>query len=370
MNTTNLLLRDYLCAECGGILVEYYDGRELRVGCGRNHAHKGHRKADYKVEHLLAMRATAIERGMSTSGIDALIQEYQIKKQEEGMTTETSLRRYEGQTNLTEKEATHILETCWPNAPRQEVVKAALLCKSYGLNPLMKHVFLIPFKRQDGTDWVTVMGIKATRLLASRRKPYTYLDGPRVMTDDEQKTIFGKIDFDRIWAICKVGDLQGSQAPGYGFWPKSGNPYGMDKGNSPENMAFIRAERSALDRLLPGEMPDVEVVDERYQQNGQPVITEKVDKTPIVTPSFLSAPDAESPDNSERTHIEQELLGILQHKQPDGFGWLDLTALKFIGIPDFTVLPTVSTDTLKLTLAKAKALLAESHIGKAGKLFP
>jgi hypothetical protein len=80
--------------------------------------------------------------------------------------------------------------------------------------------------------------------------------------------------------------------------------------------------------------------------------------------------EVDTPDNSERTHIEQELLGILQRKQPDGFGWLDLTALKFIGIPDFTVLPTVSTDTLKLTLAKAKALLAESHIGKAGKLFP
>jgi hypothetical protein len=82
MSTTNLILRDYLCAECGGILVEYYDGRELRVGCGRNHAHKGHRKADCKVEHLLAMRATAIERGMPTSEIDALIQECTSKKKE------------------------------------------------------------------------------------------------------------------------------------------------------------------------------------------------------------------------------------------------------------------------------------------------
>jgi hypothetical protein len=82
MTSTNLILHAYLCAECGGILVEYYDGRELRVGCGRNHAHKGHRRADYKLEHLLAMRATAIERGMPTSEIDALIQEYTSKKKE------------------------------------------------------------------------------------------------------------------------------------------------------------------------------------------------------------------------------------------------------------------------------------------------
>jgi hypothetical protein len=311
---------------------------------------------------------------MPTNEIDALIQDYQIKKQEEGMTTETSLRRYEGQTNLTEKEATHILETCWPNAPRQEVVKAALLCKSYGLNPLMKHIFLIPFKTKGGgTDWVTVMGIKATRLLASRRKSFTYADGPRVMTEDEQKTIFGKVDFDRTWAICIVGDLQGNRAPGYGCWPANSDPYGVDKGNSAANMAFIRAERNALDRLLPGEMPDVEVVDERYQQNGQPVITEKFSKTTTATPSFISiasAPDTESPDNSERTQLEQELLGILQRKQPDGFGWQDLTTLRFIGIADFTALSLVPTDTLKLTLAKAKAMLAESHIGKAGKLFP
>lgn len=34
MNTTNLILRDYLCSECGGILVEYYDGKELRVKFG------------------------------------------------------------------------------------------------------------------------------------------------------------------------------------------------------------------------------------------------------------------------------------------------------------------------------------------------
>lgn len=365
MKSTNLILRDYLCSECGGLLVEYWNGKKLQIGCGKSHSHKGFRRADYKLEVLLVRRGEAISKGLPTDEIDALIQDYQIKKQEVGMITGTSLGRYEGQTNLSEKEAAHILETCWPNAPKQEVMKAALLCKSYGLNPLMKHIFLIPFKTKGGgTDWATVMGIKATRLLASRRKSFTYTDGPRVMTEEEQKTIFGKIDFDRTWAICVVGDLAGNRAPGYGFWPVNSEPYGTDKGNSSVNMAFIRAERNALDRLLPGEMPDVEVIDERYQPGNEqpPIIVESITKPEAVAP-------LEPLENGERASLEQELISILQGKPPTGFGWLEPTALKYIGIPHMESLPTIPMDTLKLTLAKAKTLLADAKVGRTGKLL-
>jgi hypothetical protein len=120
-------------------------------------------------------------------------------------------------------------------------------------------------------------------------------------------------------------------------------------------------------------MPDVEVVDERYQaQNGQTISrVEGVQGSPKIATSASDIPAIFEPkDNSERTQLEQELLGVLQHKQPEGFGWIDLTTLKFLGIADFTALALVPTDTLKLTLAKAKAMLAESHVGKAGKLFP
>ncbi len=363
----NNILDNYLCSVCNGALVEYWNGQELVIGCGRDHSHRGHRKTDYRMEHLLSMRKTAIERGMSTVEIDNMIQEYQINKQEgnDMVTQEKTLQRYQGCTNLTEKDATHILETCWPNAPKHEVVKAALLCQSYGLNPLMKHVFLIPFNTKGGTEWVTVMGIKATRLLASRRKSFTYADGPRVMTEEEQKAIFGKVDSSRIWAICKVGDLAGNQAPGYGFWPANSNPYGMDKGNTPENMAFIRAERNALDRLLPGEMPDVEVVDERYPSfNEQEQVVESTAK---------EIPEAFEPkDNGadgERASFEQELMGILQNKPPEGFGWLEPTALKYLGIQSIDALPTVPVDTLKLMLAKAKAMRADQRVGQSGRLL-
>ncbi len=245
-------------------------------------------RLDEGMEKLIAARATEEE-----------IQTYLIQKQEAyHMVTDTKLQRYQGNTSLTEKEASHILSLCWPKAPHDEVMRAALLCKCYGLNPLMKHVFLVPFKNKqtDTISWATVIGIKATRLLASRRRPYTYVDGPRVMTEEEQQAIFGKVDHGRIWAICKVGDLQGNQAPGYGFWPRTDNPYGMEKGNTPENMAFIRAERNALDRLFPGEMPDVEVVDERFT-NGQHVEAENViDSTAKEVPTEeAKAPTTEAP---------------------------------------------------------------------------
>lgn len=273
--------QNYVCAECRGGLITPWSPvlNKLILACSKDRSHKGYVRLDAGLESLIAANATEEE-----------IQTYLIQKQEAyHMGTGTKLQKYQGITNLTEQEASHILSLCWPRAPHDEIMRAALLCKTYGLNPLMKHVFLIPFKNSQSNEvsWATVIGIKATRLLASRRRPYTYVDGPRVMTEEEQQSIFGKADHNRIWAICKVGDLQGNQAPGYGFWPRNSNPYGMEKGNTPENMAFIRAERNALDRLFPGEMPDVEVVDERFANGrGENVIDSTAREVPAEEPKL------------------------------------------------------------------------------------
>ena len=150
-------------------------------------------------------------------------------------------------------------------------MRAALLCATYQLNPLMKHVFLVGYKNKvtQKTDWSIQIGIGATRLAASRRGPVSYIDGPRIMTEDEQKQIRGKVETDKIWAVVKLGGKKGATSVGYGSYPRTGpDPKGCEKGNSRENMAMIRSERQALDRLYPAEMPmpsDVELVDEAYE---------------------------------------------------------------------------------------------------------
>ncbi|GAI77639.1 unnamed protein product, partial [marine sediment metagenome] len=99
---------------------------------------------------------------------------------------------------------------------------------------------------------------------------FSYLDDtPRVMTDEEQKRIYGSVDSTKIMAITKLKDSKGNEASGYGAWPLGEEPYGAEKGNTKANMAFIRSERNALDRLFAGEMPQgIQVVDEEYITGG------------------------------------------------------------------------------------------------------
>ena len=169
---------------------------------------------------------------------------------------------------MTQTKAIYLLKTVWPNAPDAEVIKASIICATYGLNPLLKQVSLISFKNKNGgVSWVTVLGIKATRNIAlGTGHKYGYIDGPRVMTEDEQKTIFGQTYPDRIVAITKIKDHDGNIYPGYGFYPKDGSVQGADKGNSVANMAFIRSERNALDKMAPGQLPNTEVIDEEFTE--------------------------------------------------------------------------------------------------------
>lgn len=167
---------------------------------------------------------------------------------------------------LTQPQAMHILKLVYPNVPEDEIVRTAILCRDFGLHPLMKEVYIIPFGEGEKRTWVTVLGINATRKMMSRQGTYSYLDNtPRVMREKEQVDIFGKVDKANIVAITKLRTRQGEAAQGYGRWPINKNPYGMDKGNTQENMAFIRSERNAFGRLFTDAMPQgIDVIDEAY----------------------------------------------------------------------------------------------------------
>ena len=188
------------------------------------------------------------------------------------------LMKYQGRIKLSEEEVKDIIATIWPRAIKEapDVVKRAILiCIQYRLNPLMKQLHLIPFKNKEESrkqgftvyDWAVARGIQADRLLARRQGPFSYIGNtPRKMTDDEQKEVYGKIEKDKFHAIVKLRDPStGAESTGYGHLDNNAEIYGKEKGNTLANMAFIHAERQALDRLHPGDMPDdIMVVDERF----------------------------------------------------------------------------------------------------------
>lgn len=165
---------------------------------------------------------------------------------------------------ISQRQAAFLLKSIWKDAPDSEIIKAALICQQYQLNPLMKQLYLIKY----GTEWVTVLGIKATRRMALKNHKYSYIDGPRIMTEQEQKDILGVVDADKLWAITKIKDSDGNVYPGYGNIPRDAKVYGNDKGNTSRNLAFIRSERNAIDKMAPGELPDLDVTDDQYAPIG------------------------------------------------------------------------------------------------------
>jgi len=260
------LTETHVCGECGSPLTLPWGGaygfNSHVIRCGDNPYHTGIvKKSSYtsvyrKGGAVPAYIANNIERRQKGE-----------MEQELGPDKAAVLAPYQGITSLTQQTATMILKTIWPDAPDIEVYKAALTCHSYGLNPLMKHLYLIPYTnhKTGETTWAQVLGIGATRLLASRKSNYGYADGPRRMSDQEQTDIFGEVDNTKIFAITVLQGPSGNKAPGYGSWPKDDEPKGTNKGNTKLNMAMIRSERNAFERLLPGEMPaDMDVVDPQY----------------------------------------------------------------------------------------------------------
>jgi len=277
----------HVCSECGGRLIVAWGGENYILRCGNDINHKGTRK-DYELPasqdpNMLRYTNAGNKRRKELA---KKIGEDRIK----------ALAKYEGVVSLTRSMAEEILESIWPEAPAGEKARAALLCASQQLNPLMKHVYLVPFnKGKENESWATVLGINAKRLMASRRGTFSYVDDtPRIMSEEEQIKRFGKANLDALVVIVKLMDpATGATAPGYGEWPlkkkawvngkqaeKDNEPYGSDKGNNMFNMAAIHAESQALNRLRPGDMPQgIMIMDEAIAESAS---QEGIDEDNIV----------------------------------------------------------------------------------------
>jgi hypothetical protein len=240
---------------------------------------------------------------------------------------------------ITQARASEIIKTIWPKAPDAEVLKAAMYCKDYGLNPLAKHIALVSFKNKNGgEDWAIIRGISADRLIAKDAGDFSYIDDtPRVMTSAEQTRKFGAVDDTKIWAITKLRNvLTNAESTGIGGWPRSAQPYGVEKGNSQFNMACIRSERQALDRLCPGKipnMPNVQVVDDQYidipqvghVNKGTGVIEDGdfkvVEEAPTPTPAAPAVTPAFAPDTEmcpiHNVESKRNKYGGFSHKLDD-----------------------------------------------------
>lgn len=293
--------RGYLCGECGASLSVawggYYGVNSYILRCTNNVEHNGLTKPATINNYDLPGYNMP---GMSNRKEKELVTKY-------GEETSKALVRAAGGnalSTLTEKSATAMINILWPDAVKSQsgrnaIAKAALICRDYGLNPAMDHLFLIPYNKKDkdgniiGVEWSVVRGIKASRLICGRDKSYGYIDDtPRIMSAAEQTKIYGEVDTESIVAICKLKDKDGNVFTGYGKWPLyrvwkdkkyDNSPQGAEKGNSKFNMACVRAERQALDKLNPGSMPAIDVVDENYVQKPSVVITEAGDKVNVVT---------------------------------------------------------------------------------------
>lgn len=291
----NLVKRNETCAECGSNLTVAWGGSYGFTGyilrCASDIKHTGIARSaklnrmdtpdDYQIGNMQRTRRKALAKQI-------------------GEEKANQLAIYAGKGQLTIPEAKEIILTIWPGAPEVEVKKAAIVCQIYGLNPLMKHLYLIPFNTKVGDKWeksfVMVLGIKASRIIARRKGEYAYLDDtPRIMNEAEQVKIFGEVDKDNICAITRLNDRKGNSAIGIGKWPKTKEVQGGDKGNSKLNMAMIRSERQALERLFPDSMPSdaPDVIDERYQDlpDGRQVETstgEIIEPTPSVEGELVS----------------------------------------------------------------------------------
>jgi hypothetical protein len=278
------LRRNNVCAVCRNTLYLYtgLSDKRLYLSCTYQ-KHKGIARTFLgdREPNIETLREE-LEQTMDTKKTDALV-------------------KYAGKKELVRSEAKEILVSLFPKAPDTEIMRAVLTCVSYRLNPLNKHLFLIPFNEgKKNETWALVMGIKAKRLLAVRpvpgtkdARPFSYIDNtPRIMTSDEQMKIYGEIQAGQLMTIVLLQDPKTSAiVPGYGAWPLTKKqwsesqrkyeevqnlPYGTEKGNTMFNMSSIRAESQAIDRLRPGEMPDgVMTVDDRVIEGEFKVVEEK-----------------------------------------------------------------------------------------------
>ncbi len=299
------LKRLNVCAECGSELYAYYDfDKHLPyLACSRVIGHQGIAR-EYREPRELNIPAWR----------EKMEKEYGQEKGKE-------LARYHpAETKLNQAQAMHILKLVYPNAPEDEIMRCAILCRDFGLHPLKKEVYLIPFlnKKTGKKEWSTVVGIAADRKIAATQKgAYSFLDDtPRAASKDEVIKQFGENSEEtekNLISICKVQGESGNQSIGFGLWSKGNDPYGTDKGNTKRNMANIRAERQAVSRLPGRPLPQVEVIDEAYAEvpeigtvdttTGEVIEASEAENKPEATPEApekaTSTPEVIPPENTK-----------------------------------------------------------------------
>lgn len=322
------LIRDNVCTECGRQLSVYLDvSIDAKYIACSGQRHEGiTREYQPPIEDYRSNIRREIEL-----------------EQKHGREASKALATIPKQGQLTQPQAEHILSLVYPDCPADERIRCAILCRDFGLHPLLKEVYLIPFKNKKTgkDDYATVLGINATRKLMARRGTYSYFDDtPRLMTDEEQMRIFGAVDKNNIVAITKLRSKSGLEAPGYGRWPNDKSIYGEDKGNTKVNMAFIRSERNAFGRLSPDALPQgVEVIDEAYVEGIGEVNTKTGE---IIEGEAIEVEPSPPADSKPTEVIKSEAIEPAQEEaQPTSIidlGWLkeSLTILQGKGIKAYS----------------------------------
>jgi hypothetical protein len=225
---------------------------------------------------------------------------------------------------ISEKQAAalDILRTSYPTAPEVEIKAAAIICATYDGDPLMGDIFLIPYKDKEGkVTWSRVCSIKFKRKLGQRVSPFTYLDDtPRMMSEAEGQKIYGKrwtfFSKGKIVAITKLRDLAtGKTSQGIGAWPENAGVIGAIKGNTPENMAFIRSESQAIERLNITAVPQMDVIDERFVDTTTGEILESPEVAELTGPAADFQPDEYAPP-MEATPANDDFGFCEEHQLP------------------------------------------------------
>jgi hypothetical protein len=323
--------RDQVCAECGGRLEAFYDLAHhcSYVQCKEHPEHEGIARPMFDYELNIVTRR-------------------EIMVQEHGANKALALRRFDHLTVFKqEADARKVLETLWPRAAKaspEEFSKALSLCIDYGADPRIKDLYMIPFKEdvfdargeKTGTKKETFevfLGIKFTRKAVRRKHKVAFLDGtPRLMTAEEEHAYCKTDGTEIIRYITKIKDMvTGETATGKGEWPmyrtytKDGKtqkylnkPKGGEKGNTMENMAEIRSERAAYDKLYPLDLPEnVRVFDEQYIEAEYRVVSDtqpslkEAPTAPPEPPALDGPPPTRDTDPSKGEEIdpEAELFG-------------------------------------------------------------
>jgi len=315
-----------VCAECGrqlSLYLDTFDGRTY-VACS-GQVHKG----------------IAREYKPPREDYESKIRREMELEKKTGQGASTALATIPRQGQLTQPQAMHILKLVYPDVPDNEIIRTAIFCRDFGLHPLAKEVYLIPFKGKH----VMVVGIPASRKMAHNLKgEFSFLeDTPRAATEKEIERQFGKDSDEAKANVISVTKLQGeggNLAIGFGLYSKDENPYGMDKGNTKRNMANIRSERQAMDRLPGKPIPQVEVIDAAYAEvpnvdqitgeiiEGEGTVIEeekpkpksKGKKQAELEPETEPEPEPTPPAEKDETVIEAEQLKYI-YEQMAIKGW-------------------------------------------------